>query len=64
VVVVVLLFFMLTYNPYLKCVRVNPMHQLFALGCENGNVECIDPRSKTYAGILPACAAIKAFTHE
>jgi ribosome biogenesis protein ENP2 len=42
-------------------IRVNPIHQLWAMGCENGFVECIDPRSRKIAGLTDACDHINKF---
>jgi ribosome biogenesis protein ENP2 len=43
----------------INSIRINPVHQLFGIGCDNGWVECIDPRSKTVAGILNTCEYIR-----
>jgi len=42
----------------INTVKINPVHQLFALGCDNGFVECMDPRSKRIIGCINACESI------
>ncbi|KAL0482939.1 hypothetical protein AKO1_014094 [Acrasis kona] len=44
-----------------NAVRINPVHQLVAVGCENGYVECIDPRVQEVVGITHAAEHINAF---
>lgn len=51
-----------TYSPgceAINSIKINPIHQLIGIGCDNGWVECIDPRSKSTAGILNVCDYIK-----
>jgi ribosome biogenesis protein ENP2 len=43
----------------INSIRVNSVHQLIGIGCENGYVECIDPRSKSVAGVLNVCSNIR-----
>ncbi|KAG2370682.1 hypothetical protein C9374_011491 [Naegleria lovaniensis] len=38
----------------INTVKINPVHQLFGLGCDNGFVECMDPRSKKIIGCIDA----------
>jgi ribosome biogenesis protein ENP2 len=48
-------------SPAINVVRVNPIHQLWATGCENGFIECIDPRTRTLAGLTDACSHINKY---
>ncbi|KAL9642790.1 hypothetical protein ABK040_009865 [Willaertia magna] len=47
-----------TNSEAINTIKINPVHQLFALGCDNGFVECVDPRTKRVAGVLDACSSI------
>ncbi|EFC48958.1 predicted protein, partial [Naegleria gruberi] len=47
-----------TNTEAINTVRINPVHQLFGLGCDNGFVECMDPRSKRIIGCIDACGSI------
>ncbi len=54
-----------TYSPdceAINSIKINPIHQLIGIGCDNGWVECIDPRSKATAGILNVCDYIRQST--
>jgi ribosome biogenesis protein ENP2 len=51
-------------SPAANVIRVNPVHQLWALGCENGYVECIDPRSRSIVGLTDACSHINQFVRD
>ncbi|CAO3627187.1 unnamed protein product [Cunninghamella blakesleeana] len=35
-----------------NCIKINPAHQLFGFGTENGTVELWDPRSRSRVGVL------------
>lgn len=41
-----------TSRPGVNCLGVNPVHQLVAMGCASGAVECWDPRDRQRAAIL------------
>ncbi|TYZ61569.1 hypothetical protein PybrP1_010128 [[Pythium] brassicae (nom. inval.)] len=42
--------------PAANVVRLNPVHQLLGVGCENGTVECWDTRSQRRVGLLDGIA--------
>lgn len=43
--------------PAANVVKLNPIHQLLGVGCEDGVVECWDTRSQTRVGVLDSIVA-------
>jgi ribosome biogenesis protein ENP2 len=48
-----------TETEAINSIKMNGYHELIALGCDNGYVECIDHRARRHVGILKAAENIQ-----